>query len=44
MQLLKQDEENGVTVPAGRPRALILLPSRELATQILVRFIQFCSC
>lgn len=35
MQLLKQDEVEGVKVPAARPRALVLLPSRELATQVL---------
>ena len=34
--LRKEEEENGVVARLRRPRALIVLPSRSLASQVLV--------
>ena len=43
MQLLKHEEETiGVMARVNRPRAIILCPSRELASQVLVSIASNC--
>ena len=36
-QLRKEEENEGVVARISRPRAIVLCPSRELASQVLVR-------